>query len=255
VSKKKGDGLAKLYGRLTPSERFRLDVEAQARGDEKESERLVESCPIRSYTMPEYAFSARWRTTTEMVLAACMDLSQHMSRLSMIDVLLETLPAARNIYSLEAGAAYLDGHKAGSFHAWRAAGMEGDPPGWTPLDEDGELEEGFDPAAEADLERLEGRIDEADVMPELVRNLEKEVTQRAWTVWEAFCTFSREELEIEPEKLVKVLLTPVLPDVEDLKRRREALGVEADEELLSEYAAALSGIWERHLSEARRLTR
>src|SRR5918994_1492113 len=33
-----------LYDRFTPEERFRLDVEAYARGDEQESRRLRESC-------------------------------------------------------------------------------------------------------------------------------------------------------------------------------------------------------------------
>jgi hypothetical protein len=41
-------GLDKLYDRLTPEERFRLDVEATARGDEEESRRLTEglSAPL-----------------------------------------------------------------------------------------------------------------------------------------------------------------------------------------------------------------
>ena len=38
-------GLGRLYDRLTPEERFRLDVLALARGDEEESERLTATCP------------------------------------------------------------------------------------------------------------------------------------------------------------------------------------------------------------------
>ncbi len=45
------NGLGKLYDRLTPEERFRLDVLATARGDEEESRRLTEGCPRRSYTL------------------------------------------------------------------------------------------------------------------------------------------------------------------------------------------------------------
>ena len=37
------DGLRRHYDRLTPEERFRLDVSALARGDTAESERLVGS--------------------------------------------------------------------------------------------------------------------------------------------------------------------------------------------------------------------
>jgi hypothetical protein len=55
----KQSGLGKLYDRLTPEERFRLDVLAKARGDKAESEHLTRTCPKRSYTMNEVAFSGR----------------------------------------------------------------------------------------------------------------------------------------------------------------------------------------------------
>jgi hypothetical protein len=53
-------GLDKLYDRLAPEERFRLDVEATARGDEEESRRLTEGCPRHSYTLNDIGFSWRW---------------------------------------------------------------------------------------------------------------------------------------------------------------------------------------------------
>ena len=58
-----------------------------------------------------------------------------------------------------------------------------------------------------------------------------------------------------PEKLIKVLLEPALSGVEDLKERKERLGVESDEGLLAEYEAAFSEMWERHLEKASRLSR
>jgi hypothetical protein len=53
-------GLGRLYDRLTPEERFRLDVLALARGDEEESERLTATCPRRAYTMNDWEFVGRW---------------------------------------------------------------------------------------------------------------------------------------------------------------------------------------------------
>jgi hypothetical protein len=50
------NGLHRHYDRLTPEERFRLDVLAMAREDSRESERLVSSCPRVSYTMNEMGF-------------------------------------------------------------------------------------------------------------------------------------------------------------------------------------------------------
>ena len=252
MSKEKG--LGKLYDRLTPEERFRLDIEAHARGDEKESRRLVDSCPIRNYNMTDWAFYGRWQTAIEIVMAICVDLAQHMSRLKMIDALRETLPYARNAYQSEAGAAYMSGHEAGSRYAWERAGMDGDPPGWGLLEEDGEEEDDFDPAADEALEILHSRLEEVDIMPELLNRLEGKVTQEAWTIWEAFADFSREELELEPEKVVKVLFTPALADVEDLKGRKERFGIEAGEDRAG-VRKALSEVWGRYLRKIKRLSR
>jgi hypothetical protein len=255
----KKNALGKLYDRLTPSERFRLDVEAHARGDEAESRRLVDSCPIRNYRMTDWAFSGRWQTTTEIVLAVCVDLSQYMSRLNMIDAIRETLPYVHVVYHNEMDSAYLSGHEAGSRYAWKRAGMEGDPPGWAPLDEDGEISEAdaedFDPAIEEALEATGARLEEADIMPELLTRLEEKTTQEAWTLFEAFSSFCREELEVEPEKVSKALFEPIVARFEDLKARREKFDTQADEGVASEYAAALSEAWGRHLKEAKRLSR
>ena len=58
----KHNGLGKLYDRLTPEERFRLDVEAMARGDEEESELLNRTCQRETYTMNHRGFTGRWPT-------------------------------------------------------------------------------------------------------------------------------------------------------------------------------------------------
>lgn len=52
--------LKRHYDKLTPEERFRLDVLATARGDGPESERLVSSCPRATYTTNERGFTGRW---------------------------------------------------------------------------------------------------------------------------------------------------------------------------------------------------
>jgi hypothetical protein len=252
----KRDGVAKFYDRLSPSERFRLAVEAQARGDETESRRLVDSCPIRNYRMTDRAFSGRWQTTTEIVLALCVELSQYMSRLNMIDAIRETLPYVHVVYHNEMDSAYLSGHEAGSSYAWKRAGMDGDPPGWAPLGEDGESTdaEDFDPAIEEVLEATGARLEEADIMPELLSRLEEKTTQEAWTLFEAFSSFCREELEVEPEKVTKALFEPIVARFEDLKARKEKFDTEADEGVASEYAAAFSEAWQSYLQGARRLS-
>ncbi len=250
---RKNRALEKLYDRLTLEERFKLDIEAHARGDERESRRLVDSCPRRNYTMTDWAFSGRWQTATEIVLAVCMDLCQHMSRLNMIDALRETLPYARTVYQNEASIAYMSGHEAGSRYAWERAGMDGDPPWWDSLEEYDEDE--FDPAADEALKALDARLKEVDIMPELLNRLERKVAREAWTIWEAFATFTQGELGLEPEKLIRALFTPALAGVEELKRRKERLGIEPEKEWAAEVGVALSETWGRYLQKVERLSK
>ncbi len=215
----------------------------------------MDTCPRHDYRMTDLAFSGRWLTATELGMATCVELAQHMSRLSMLDGIREMLPYARLVYRNAGETAYLDGHEAGSRYAWRRAGMSGDPPGWEPREDDLEEEvEDFDPAVEGELDALSTRLEEIDIMPELLTRLERKTTRQAWTLWEAFAGFAETSLEVAPEKLIKVLLEPALSGVEDLKERKERLGVEPDEGLSAEYGAAFSEMWERHLEKTRSLS-
>lgn len=49
--------VSKLYDTITPKERLVLTVEAQARGDTEDSDRLMKSCPRKRYTMNDANFS------------------------------------------------------------------------------------------------------------------------------------------------------------------------------------------------------
>ena len=57
------DPLKHHYACLTPAERFALTIEAMARGDENEADRLEDACPTHSYHMhdPEYRLSIAWQ--------------------------------------------------------------------------------------------------------------------------------------------------------------------------------------------------
>jgi len=101
----------------------------------------------------------------------------------------------------------------------------------------------------ARLIELERKIREQEVLEERLEAL------KAWTIWEAFAGFAEASLEVAPEKLIKVVLEPALAGVEDLKGRKERLGVESDEGLLAEYEAAFSEMWERHLEKVRSVSR
>jgi hypothetical protein len=49
--------LGKLYDRLRPEERVRAVLKAEARRDEQEVKRLIESCPRKTYSMADAAYT------------------------------------------------------------------------------------------------------------------------------------------------------------------------------------------------------
>ena len=241
----KRKGLGKLYDRLTPEERFRLDVLATARGDERESRKLAESCPRRSYTMNDARFSRRWDASRELTMVVLLDLNQHLSKLRMINALRSVLPYSTALAQEEAYLAYSDGHKAGSRHAWKKAGMKGEPPGWE------EAEESAEPAMEEDLRAIEARVElSAKFIPELLGRLERKVAGEAVVVWEAFARFCEEEVGLEPEKVLGAICEPALENVRWLEDLAERLDLEPEHETVEEYRATPTNAWNGYVARA-----
>ena len=243
------NSLDKLYDRLTPEERFRLDVLATARGDEQESRKLTESCPRCSYIMNDARFSWRWEAARELTMVVLLDLSQHLSKLRMIDALRSVLPYSTTLAQNDVYLAYSDGHKAGSRHAWKKAGMKGEPPGWE--EDEGEAEENADPAMEEDLQTVEARVEEsANLIPELLGRLERKVAGEALAVREAFVRFCEEEIRLEPEKVLGAIFEPALENVRWLGNLAEGLDLELEQETVEEYQVTLTKAWNVYLARA-----
>ena len=237
------DRLGKLYDRFDPEERFRLTLEALARGDEGEAKRLSGSCPLRTYTMKDLTYSARMRASRQITTVFCLDLARILAELQLVESFRKTQPYVRRMWQEQVDCAYFDGHRAGSRHAWRVAGMEGLPPGWEADEE--EAEKNTDPAMEVDLKEVEAHVEEtAGSVPELLEELERELVEEARTVWEAFAGFCEEELGIGPETLLEAYFEPMLGQAEELR----ALASEPDAPgpnpaLLNEHREAMSGAW------------
>src|SRR5215203_5520944 len=116
-------GLGRFYDRLTPEERFRLDVWALARGDEEESERLTRTCPRRAYTMNDRAFVGRWEAARELAMLAYMDVASRLDKIRMIGAFRGMISYLDTIRQDDVHSAYFDGHRAGSYHAWNRSGQ------------------------------------------------------------------------------------------------------------------------------------
>jgi len=235
-------GLGKLYDRFTPEERFRLDVEAMARGDMEESERLRESCPRHTYTMNDARFSRRRDAARELTMVVLLDLNQHLSKLRMIDALRSVLPYSTTLVENDAYLAYSDGRKAGSHNAWKKVGMKGEPPG---------SEENAELAMQEDLQAIEARVEEsANLIPELLGGLGRKVAGEALVVWEAFVRFCEEEIRLEPEKVLGAIFEPALENVRWLEDLAKGLDLEPEHETVEEYRVTLTKAWNVYVARA-----
>jgi hypothetical protein len=237
------NGLGKLYDRLTPEERFRLDVLAMARGDEEESEHLTNTCPKRSYTMNEVGFTGRWRRALELTLLTLLDLRARMDKVQMIDAFRATFPYLRTVWENDTHEAYFDGHLSGSRHAWRKAGKDGEPPGWE-SDGEEEAERNADPAIENDLDNISERCEDA-FAPILgaLEKLEREFTQEALSQWAAYRGLCEEKLELEAMELLKAIMPEAVHYAQGIEERAERLEIEPDPESVEEYRAITDDAW------------
>jgi hypothetical protein len=240
-------GLGRLYDRLTPEERFRLDVLALARGDEEESERLIRTCPRRGYTMYDWAFVGRWEAAQELALLAYVDVVRRLDKIEMIGTFRSFFPHLSTVWQDDVHWAYFDGHKAGSRHAWNRSGKAGEPPGWETDEE--EAERNADPTIDEDLQkwtgegrcaRLEGTLEE----------MERELVREALTAWLGFARFCEQEMALEAEKLLEALGRPFAERVRDLEELSARHEVEADEEGVEEYLVLMTEAWRRVLKSA-----
>jgi hypothetical protein len=246
---KKGS-LHGMYNRLTPEERFRLDVMAMSRGDTQESEHLTSTCPRRSYTMNELGFSGRWHGALDLTLVTLLDLRARMDKVQMIDAFGVTFPYLRTLWENDTLEAYFDGHRSGSSHAWREAGKEGEPPGWG-HDEEEEAERNVDPAIEGDLEKIEERWEDAfGFIVGALEKLEGEFTQEALAQWAAYRGLCEEKLEVEAMKLLEVVMPQAVEYVQDLEERAERLEIEPDPKSVEQYRAIMDVAWSGYVRGA-----
>jgi hypothetical protein len=239
------NGHARYYDKLTPEERFRLDVLAMARGDVEESELLTRTCPRRGYVMNEWGFSARWQAARELAMLTYMDLAKSLDKLQMIDAFRVTFPYFRTVWEDDAFEAYFEGHEAGSRHAWSKAGREGEPPGYE-ADEDVRVE-GVDLAMEEDVRRWSSKVKEIDTpISEALDELERRLVEQGFTVWSAFTGFCAEEMGVEALNLLAAL-GPSTESAEKLIELAERLEVEPDAEEVEEYRGILLAAWQREV--------
>src|SRR5215212_4174591 len=245
MSSKKG--LERLYDRLTPEERFRLDVLALARGDEEESERLTATCPRRGYTMYDWGFVGRWETARELAMLAYVDVVRRLDKIRVIAAFRGLFPYLSTIWQDDVHEAYFDGHMAVSRHAWNRSGKTGEPPGWEAEEE--EAERNADPTIDEDLQKWTGEGTYARLAGKL-EEMERELVGEALTAWLGFARYCEQEMGLEAKDLVEALARPFAERVQDLEELIVRHEVESDVEGVEEYLALMTEAWHRQLESA-----
>ncbi len=245
------NGLGKLYDRLTPEERFRLDVLATAREDKQESEHLTSTCPKRTYTMNEVGFTGRWHGAVELTFINLLDLRSRMDKVQMIDAFRLAFPYLRTLWKDDAHDAYFEGHRSGSSHAWRVAGKSGEPPGWEADDE--AAERNADPIIVGSLDEISERAEGAfGFIVDALERLEREFTQEALTQWVAFRGFCEEELGLQATEVLGAIMPPAVEYVRGLEERASSLEIEPDPKGVEEYRAITDGAWPSYVRGSRK---
>jgi hypothetical protein len=226
------DRLRKFYDRLTPGERFRLYIEAIARGDEEEWRNLEKSCPRLVYEMNDRAYEDRVRTSEEITLAVCLNLAPRVATLKMLMALSDALPGLQNSCLYDAHMAYLRGY---------AAGIKWNQRSVNPGDDLPDVES---PRIERDFHKIITDLAKGwSPFTDLLETLQQDVLKEVRGMWEAFSSFSRGSLGIEPEKLLKSWLEPMWPEIEKLVSISDYPVV--NEKRMEEYALVLRRLWRK----------
>jgi hypothetical protein len=126
--------------------------------------------------------------------------------------------------------------------------MEGSPPQWPDDGPNGELmepdEDEEDPAIERDMDDLNAKVEKcSEFLPELLDRLERDLATDALSLWEGFAAFCEESVGVPAEKVVAVVLEPVVGRIEDLKDRAERQKLEPNAETVEEVREGLGESW------------
>ena len=234
LQKKASEIAVPIYAAVTPEERFRLIMQAHARGDEVEDKRLMNTCPRKTYTMRDAAVVERLEAVETLALCVCLELAAPLAKLQILKAQEQCLGHLKDTEADLICQAWYSGYTHGRAEGWRLAGIGEEP--LETCDEDGDGEElplpkDEDPAAQWFL----------GVNPRLIRDLESIVLGQ----WEAFAQFCREDLRLEPERVLEVCMAPALETVQ--KALLEMEGIHADPARVEERRDLLGRLWHRHV--------
>ena len=246
----RGDGLGKLYDRLTPEERFRLDVLAMARGDAEESELLTNTCPKRDYVMNDWGFVGRWEAARGLAMLAYMDLTKCLDKIQMIEAFRVAFPPTCAPFgrTIPFGPTSTATRQEAATPGARPAKRETRPAtrrgtrtsGWR----------GTDPAPEEDVRKWATKVAEVEKpITGALDRVEREMARQGLSVWSAFVGFCEEEMALDASKLLCALALPIAERAQTLEELTARLEVEPDAEDVEGYRKIFGQAWRQALAK------
>ena len=226
----------RMYGHLTSEERFQLTLEALAREDRTETDRLSSTCPrvTHSFNENDPVYADRLKASYSITTSVCLTLAQLSGGLMTIETSLESSSLFLRLVATEAAWSYHRGWEDGCEHAWWAAGKPGAFP-WKGGGLADRVEEMADLVSTGDAKANDNEPQSA------LEDTRNRLLGLASALAEAFSWFCRTEMGVEPEVAVHAWCPQAIGSLEGMLEAAD--GTQIDEVLLEEYEATLTGAW------------
>jgi hypothetical protein len=187
------------YNTLTPHERFVLLVEAMARKDEAEADRLEDTCPQFTFRGEDQAFRDRMQRLYMIASWVALSLEGPLAQIRLAKMLHEHAEAFSGPVSQLAQLAFLYGREYGR---WEAGAIEViEAPDLDALEEvlenNSDLNDQLSEAAQAGKEAV------AQILAEINQSVAKAHRKRMAPKWREFGAFCRDTLGLEPQVVMK----------------------------------------------------
>jgi hypothetical protein len=239
------DPLSRNYKVLKPHERFTLTLEAMARGDEVEADRLEDTCPRLNYNLEDREYRDRMHRAYLITLMAWGNLQKMMAVIRTSTIFKDQHKLYAEGPTMVARSAFLFGRQ---YALWEAGLIEQiDLPDFEELK--AEIRERPDLKEQLRELRECAELSVLKVAEAVQESIGIGVGEEALSQWEGFSRFCRRSLGVEP----LTLLAAYGVRTEDPAAEVLAIypDVKADEAKAEERAGHWAGEWERRFGGGR----
>jgi hypothetical protein len=217
-----------LYSTFANPERLVLMLEAMARGDDGEADRLRESCPRKTYSSVDIGFWQRAIVSFETAAVACTDLTNLCSKLGMLQWTREILDTSTALAGIVAEGALMDGIDL--------AQGSGSAPASTAI-------------SQASLAIEQHVAENGQKLKAIISEVEQHWARILATAWAAFEKFCRTRPGVEAKTLLTAWKLPSVGAIEALLNAHP--DAKPDPAEVEEYCRLLCVLWDNRFEDFR----